>query len=198
MPIHDWSRVDAGVFHDFHQRWIVEISASLNDGILPAEFYALAGQVTGGPIPDIVTLERREAGMLARTASGGPDSNGEESTAVTVADHPPRVQYTHVPEEDPYAARATRVAIHHVSGDEVVGYIEIVSPGNKHSEAAIRQFCDKLSDAIRGGCHVLVIDLHGPTPRDPRGIHARFWQDQFGRDGSRSEFRTPAEPGCLP
>jgi hypothetical protein len=83
-------------------------------------------------------------------------------------------------EQDPYAARATRIAIRHVSGDEVVGYIEIVSPGNKHSEVALRHFCEKLADAIRAGCHALVIDVHGPTPRDPRGIHARFWQDQFG------------------
>ena len=22
MPIHDWTRVDAGIFHHFHQRWI--------------------------------------------------------------------------------------------------------------------------------------------------------------------------------
>jgi hypothetical protein len=25
MPIHDWTRVDAGIFHDFHLAWIAEI-----------------------------------------------------------------------------------------------------------------------------------------------------------------------------
>ena len=35
MPIHDWSRVDAGVFHDFHQVWTIEIRNRLNDGLLP-------------------------------------------------------------------------------------------------------------------------------------------------------------------
>ena len=30
MPIHDWSRVDAGVFHDFHLAWVVEIANALN------------------------------------------------------------------------------------------------------------------------------------------------------------------------
>ena len=25
MPIHDWSRVDAGIFHDFHHAWIEQI-----------------------------------------------------------------------------------------------------------------------------------------------------------------------------
>jgi hypothetical protein len=30
MPIHDWTRVDAGIFHHFHQSWIPEISRALN------------------------------------------------------------------------------------------------------------------------------------------------------------------------
>jgi hypothetical protein len=25
MPIHDWSRVDAGIFHDFHHAWIEQL-----------------------------------------------------------------------------------------------------------------------------------------------------------------------------
>ncbi len=25
MPIHDWSRVNAGTFHDFHTAWMTEI-----------------------------------------------------------------------------------------------------------------------------------------------------------------------------
>ena len=44
MPIHDWQRVDAGVFHDFHIAWIASLSQALNQGILPADYYALAEQ----------------------------------------------------------------------------------------------------------------------------------------------------------
>ncbi len=25
MPVHDWTRVEAGIFHDFHHAWIEEI-----------------------------------------------------------------------------------------------------------------------------------------------------------------------------
>jgi hypothetical protein len=39
MPIHDWSRVDAGLFHDFHQSWIVALRNGLNSG-LPAPLEA--------------------------------------------------------------------------------------------------------------------------------------------------------------
>ena len=35
MPIHDWTRVDAGIFHHFHQRWIVAITDVLNQRLLP-------------------------------------------------------------------------------------------------------------------------------------------------------------------
>lgn len=41
MAIHDWPRVDAGIFHAFHQNWITEISRTLNNGVLPADYYAL-------------------------------------------------------------------------------------------------------------------------------------------------------------
>jgi hypothetical protein len=44
MPIHDWSRVDPGVFHDFHLSWIVNFARDLNAGGLPPSYYALVEQ----------------------------------------------------------------------------------------------------------------------------------------------------------
>jgi hypothetical protein len=40
MPIHDWTSVEAGIFHAFHHDWITEISRALNRGLLPAEYEA--------------------------------------------------------------------------------------------------------------------------------------------------------------
>ena len=37
MPIHDWSRVPSGLFHDFHQSWSIRIKDALNSGRLPKE-----------------------------------------------------------------------------------------------------------------------------------------------------------------
>lgn len=48
MPIHDWTRVDAGLFHDFHQDWTIELCRSLNAGRLPPGYVALVEQQTGG------------------------------------------------------------------------------------------------------------------------------------------------------
>ncbi len=47
MAIHDWTRVDAGVFHDFHLAWIGELRRVLNSGLLPPDYYALAEQIAG-------------------------------------------------------------------------------------------------------------------------------------------------------
>jgi hypothetical protein len=52
MPIHDWTRVDAGVFHDFHHSWINAIARQLNAGVLPDDFYAMLELFAAGAEPD--------------------------------------------------------------------------------------------------------------------------------------------------
>lgn len=32
MPIRDWTRVDVGLFHDFHQSWLVELKKASKSG----------------------------------------------------------------------------------------------------------------------------------------------------------------------
>jgi hypothetical protein len=53
MPIHDWTRLEPGDFHDFHQGWVVEICNALNGGQPPGAYMAMSEQVTGRPIPDV-------------------------------------------------------------------------------------------------------------------------------------------------
>src|SRR5215469_13912375 len=78
MPIHDWTRAEAGDFHHFHQTWISLLAAALNGGGLPAGFIALAEQVTGRPIPDVVTLQSRTsipgAGAIAIAPAPAPSA----------------------------------------------------------------------------------------------------------------------------
>lgn len=68
MLVHDWTRVDAEIFHDFHHEWISEIKRALNRGVLPAEYYAMAEQVAGGLGPDVLTLQRPANGAPAGVA----------------------------------------------------------------------------------------------------------------------------------
>src|SRR5437868_14034534 len=54
MAVHDWTRVEAGIFHDFHHAWIEEIKRALNAGRLPDDYYALAEQHAAGFGPDVL------------------------------------------------------------------------------------------------------------------------------------------------
>ena len=166
MPVHDWTLVDAGVFHQFHLSWNISLRDALNSGLLPSDFYAMAGRAAEEPISDVAGLERITP----------PD------IGIAVLDAPPKALFHHDVDATPglYAARSSQIVVRHVSGDRIVGFIEIVSPGNKHSAVAFRSFVEKLGAAMRSGCHLLVIDLHPPTPRDPRGVHAKFWEESYG------------------
>jgi hypothetical protein len=177
MPVHDWTRVDAGLFHAFHQRWISALCDALNLGGLPPDYFALPEQDIRGPIPDVLTL-KLSAG--AHEPDSGP-------AGVAVATAPPRARVIRRHEGEVYARKANRIAIRHRHG-HVVAVIEIVSPGNKSSKSELRAFVEKSVDLIPQGIHLLVIDLFPPTKRDPQGIHAAIW-DEFKED----EFVLPAD-----
>lgn len=166
MPLHDWTRVNAGLFHAFHQRWISALCDFLNTGGLPPGYFALPEQIISGPIPDVLTLQRRSTSPALSESSGG--------TAILTSS--PRTKFVQHAEPEQYAAKANHIAVRHPLGD-VVAVIEIVSPGNKESRAGLRAFVDKMVGLLRQGIHLLVIDLFPPTPRDPQGIHKAIWDE---------------------
>jgi hypothetical protein len=163
MPIHDWTRLEAGDFHHFHQHWVVHLTEALNGGLLPPDYMAMTEQVTGRPIPDVVALKIREP-------KGEPGG-------IAIAEAPPTARVIARVEGIDYAKRADRVVIRH-GRRNVVAIIEIVSPGNKASRHAIRSFVEKAADILSQGVNLLVVDLFPPTPRDPQGIHKAIW-DEF-------------------
>ncbi len=57
MPIHDWSRVDASIFGDFHHAWLDQIKRLLNGGALPADHYAMVEQQTAYIGPDAMSKQ---------------------------------------------------------------------------------------------------------------------------------------------
>ena len=82
MPIHDWTRVRANRFHDFHQGWTVAIRNALNAGLLPSGYYALTEQHAGAYIADVLTLQTPPPAEESAPASGG----------LAVAEAAPRVR----------------------------------------------------------------------------------------------------------
>jgi hypothetical protein len=183
MPIHDWSLVFDGAFHDFHHVWIGELRNALNGGILPPDYYAMAEQVAGPAVPDVLTLQTSES--QENGWSGEPVAG---ATAVTTA--PPRVRLRENIEIESYARRQRSVVVRHVSDDRIVALIEILSPGNESSSKEFRSFLVKAVDAIERGHHLLLIDVHARTMRDPDGIHASICAE-FGGTAQASPAVKP-------
>lgn len=161
MPMHDWTRVEPTIYHHFHQQWSVAICNALNAGLLPPGLSALIEQHAAGLVPDVLAVERRGRGR-----SGAP---GGVATA-------PKTRIRVEPKGDTLLKRANRVAIRHRLG-EVVCIIEIASPGNKASGAAVRSFVGKTLEFLRAGVNVLLVDPFPPGPRDPHSLHKLVWDD---------------------
>src|SRR5260370_25825881 len=135
MPIHDWTKVDAGIFHDFHHAWIEEIKRTLNRGLLPADYYALAEQITSHLGPDVLTLRR--------PALPGPAA-GPEGGGACIVDVSPKVRFHAKSLSGRYAAKTKSVVIRQKSQHQIVALVEIVSPGNKDSTKHITAFLSKV------------------------------------------------------
>ena len=181
MPtaIHDWTRVDAGVWHDFHQAWTAEIRRQLNGGLLPPPYYAMIERVTSDPldrrrVPDVLTLSATD---------DRPEAPSGQNGAVGVQAAPRTRFHSRVSVDVP---EPNRVTVRHARGHRVVAAIELVSPGNKASVDALDSFIDKAVAFLHADVHLLIVDLFPPTPRDPQGIHGAIWR------------RLTAEPFALP
>lgn len=182
MPVHDWTRVVAGNFHDFHHTWITTIRDCLNRGVLPSDYYAMAEQYADGPRPHVLALELGAHSSEATIGEIITSPSREVEGGIALADAPPKVRFSEELDDAVlYARAASHVVIRHANGDRIVAYVEIVSEGNKKSRAELEAFRHKLFEALWRGCHFLAIDIHPPGKLDPDGFHAACWEDDPGQ-----------------
>ena len=166
MPMHDWSKVTPGEFHDFHAAWLAEIRRVLMTGLLPEGYYAAVEQHVMGFIPDVLSF--REVPEERGTTSGG--------AALLEAPALPTVQ-TGVP---PYYRQNRLVTVRREEQDELVAVVEVVSPSNKKSRVGIDGFLRKTGSLLGRGIHLVVLDTVRPGRFDPQGIHGAIWQELTG------------------
>lgn len=164
MPLHDWTRVPAGLFHDFHQSWSIRIKDTLNAGRLPPGTIALVEQRSGPLEPDVLAIETRSRAARSNLDNGGGVAL-QEPPVTTIMERTDRAAY---------ALRANRIVIRHHMG-RILAVIEILSPGNKDSRAALWHVVEKTVELLHEGIHVLIVDVFPPTLRDPLGVHKLIW-----------------------
>lgn len=179
MPAHDWTKVPPGIFHHFHNGWIVALADALNGGALPRGYYALSEQVAGGIVPDVITLECAPGPGPER---GRGEPRGRAATSVEA--DPPRATVVARARNVSYAELRKTIAIRHVSGHEVVALIEILSPANKGSRMELETFLHKAQASLEQRVHLALVDLFPPGRLDPNGIHGALWE-ALGQDPYR-------------
>jgi hypothetical protein len=163
MPLHDWSRVRHGMFHHFHNSWIYKLADQLNAGALPQGFYAAGEQIPSRIEPDVVTLEQSAAAQW------------DHSSALGVAEHPPKAAVHQESEVDAWLRKQDTLAIRRVGDDRLVAVIEIVSPANKSSRQRLAYLIAVLDRLTANGIHILVVDVLPPGQYDPAGLEAVVW-----------------------
>jgi len=172
MPIHDWTRVEAGIYHHFHGRWLYAMADALNLGVLPKGYYALAEQITRTFGPDVLALQYPGNGSTGHETA----REAGEAGGLAVAIARPKSQIEAKEKRVPPKPGQRRLSIRHVSDHQMVALIELVSPGNKASTVSFDSFVQKACGVLNEGIHLIVIDPFPPTKRDPNGIHAAIWE----------------------
>ena len=195
MPIHDWTRVDAGTFHAFHHNWITKINDALNLGLLPKGFYVMPEQRAAEFVPDVLALEfsgQLDGGSDDFESSFGSADESGGGGGATATMPQARVELVESLEDaELYASLRRTLVVRHVSGDRIVALIELVSPGNKSSTRRLAEFVEKARESLNLGLNLLIVDLFPPTARDPHGLHEHIWSS------SQGFTPTPEEPLLL-
>lgn len=184
MPMHDWTRVEPGIYHDFHNLWLLSIRRALNNGILPPTYYAMGEQVTVSAEADILTLQ-------------GPPQNGPRLTpgrgVQMLSASRPAVGVLERDELAPRKRPRERIAVRHVSTHRVVAVLELMSPGNKSGRRPFAAFVGKAVAVLEARVNLFVIDPFPPTARDPNGVHAAIWGRLVKRRKNRKPYVAPAD-----
>ena len=117
MPIDDWTRVPAGTYHFFHQRWISALADALNGGGLPEGFFAMSEVDAKGPIPDVLTLKAQ------------PPMPPSGPAGLAVLDSPPAPASCPVGRTRPGTRGGPIACPFTCRRGELIAVIEVVSPG---------------------------------------------------------------------
>lgn len=170
MPVHDWTRVPAWIFHGFHFTWLVHIARCLNHGLLPSDHYALIEQISKDQPSGLMTIEVSDSVHLPKSAGA----------VIGASTRPPQVWFHTAAEIDCFAAKV--VAIRRTSDHRVVAVVQVVSPGKKSSRHALREYVEHTAGLLRARVNLLILDLFPPSPRDPQGIHKAIWDELTDND----------------
>src|ERR1043166_2203486 len=128
----------------FHSLWSSEIVRTLNRGVLPKECFAEAQVHVGSQVEiDVATFEH--------------DSGNSNGAGVALAAWAPPKPHKVMPAVFPDVFEVQ--VIRDFGGPQLVGAIELVSPGNKDRPEARQAFVAKCAAYLQQGVGLLIVDI---------------------------------------
>ena len=148
MPLLDHFRPpvrDRVQWNEFHSNWATRIADRLTE-LLPSEFLAVEFAKGSGGVEIDVAAFRPGSGERngTRDQPSAPDWQPPPATASIPTVFPER-----------FEVRVVRLS----GGRQLVGAIELISPGNKDSDDVRTAFAEKVASYIHEGVSVIVIDV---------------------------------------
>jgi Protein of unknown function (DUF4058) len=154
MPLLDhfhWPLLGQRHWEGFHGWWAAAIAGSLNEHLLPPEYFA-EFQVTVGTRVEIDVATFNEAG-----GPEAPRPNGGAATAVQTRIWAPPKPVAVLPAIFPDDFEVQ--VFSNMGGPVLVAAIELVSPGNKDRDEARRAFVAKCAAYLQRGIGLIVVDI---------------------------------------
>ena len=170
MPLHDWT--DRAGWEGMHIFWMTEIARALR-GSLPPGYRAVIGS---SPLVAVgIAPVKPDVGVTSETPSPPPASIPQTA-----------------PEPDVEVAIATLEEDATVLVERegrLVAAVELISPRNKDRPAAREQYGGRYLNYLRGGVHLLLVDVH----RRPLG----FSFAQLIAEGLQQALPAPPAPSAV-
>lgn len=134
----------------FHGWWAAALASSLNEDLLPAEYFA-EFQVTVGTRVEVDVATFSEEGQVAESVSAQAGTAVE--TRIWAPPAPDAVLPAVFPDDFEVQVYSN------AAGPTLVAAIELVSPGNKDREETQRAFAAKCAAYLQRGIGLMVVDI---------------------------------------
>jgi len=173
--------LDRRHWEGFHGWWAAAIAGSLNEHLLPPEYFAEFQVTLGARIEvDVATLTENDA--LEQSASNGPTT--AVATQIWAPPTPAAVMPAIFPDDFEIQVFST------MAGPTLVAAIELLSPGNKDRDETRRAFVAKCAAYLQRGVGLMVVDIVSSR-------HANLHDELIGLLGHADAFKFPTPAPLL-
>ena len=169
-------------FASFRQSWLVAISSTLNQSLLPSSLYSMIERRTLRLRKHWPSLEEQNDSSINLGPSEASVWGDGEHKIFNVTSAPPKVGFVSQADHFLDALEHDRIGIYRCEDDLLLSYIEILAPSDINQYGNFLRLIDSFVEMLREDCQLLVIDL---IQRDPylhdSGTHAALWHRFTGR-----------------